>query len=158
MNAAPFRFGVNLRGTPSRAAWAQKARRVEALGYDILNVPDHLADLPAPFPALVAGAGAAAAAEILHQVAVRSRRDRAAGCGEQPTRSDSLARHFACSTASTAATDPPSQRRFFSPLIDAPLILFVAPLPADEAVSIDLANTGLIALCSHAPVRRCTSR
>jgi len=58
MNAARFRFGVNLRGAPSRAAWAEKARRVEALGYDILNVPDHLADLPAAFPALVAAAEA----------------------------------------------------------------------------------------------------
>jgi alkanesulfonate monooxygenase SsuD/methylene tetrahydromethanopterin reductase-like flavin-dependent oxidoreductase (luciferase family) len=58
MNIGPFRFGVNLRGAPSRAAWVEKACKVEALGYDILNVPDHLADLPAPFPALVAAAEA----------------------------------------------------------------------------------------------------
>lgn len=58
MSVNPFRFGVNARGAQSRQEWVEKARRIEALGYDILNVPDHLADLPAPFPALVAAAEA----------------------------------------------------------------------------------------------------
>src|SRR2546427_11088969 len=54
----PFRFGVNVRTAGSHAEWADKARKVERLGYSVLLVPDHLAELLAPFPAL---AGAAAA-------------------------------------------------------------------------------------------------
>src|SRR5437773_11178747 len=54
----PFRFGVNVRTAGSHAEWAEKARKVERLGYSVLLVPDHLAELLAPFPAL-AGAGAA---------------------------------------------------------------------------------------------------
>ena len=40
----PFRFGVGLRQAWSRAEVAEKARRVEALGYDLLGVADHLTD------------------------------------------------------------------------------------------------------------------
>jgi hypothetical protein len=40
----PFRFGVGLRQARSRAEVAEKARRVEALGYDLLGVADHLTD------------------------------------------------------------------------------------------------------------------
>jgi alkanesulfonate monooxygenase SsuD/methylene tetrahydromethanopterin reductase-like flavin-dependent oxidoreductase (luciferase family) len=58
MNVRPFRFAVNVRSAGSWFEWAERARRLEALGYDILNVPDHLVDLPAPFPALVATAAA----------------------------------------------------------------------------------------------------
>ncbi|HEV8472433.1 MAG TPA: TIGR03621 family F420-dependent LLM class oxidoreductase [Methylomirabilota bacterium] len=54
----PFRFGVNLRSAGSREEWAAKARRVEALGYAVLSVPDHLAAMLAPLPALVAAADA----------------------------------------------------------------------------------------------------
>jgi probable F420-dependent oxidoreductase len=54
----PFRFGVNVRTAGSGAEWADKARRVEALGYDVLLVPDHLADHLAPVPALAAAAAA----------------------------------------------------------------------------------------------------
>jgi probable F420-dependent oxidoreductase len=55
----PFRFGVGLRQARSRAEVAEKARRVEALGYDLLSVPDHLSDgLAAPLPVLVAAAAA----------------------------------------------------------------------------------------------------
>jgi probable F420-dependent oxidoreductase len=54
----PFRFGVNVRTAASQAEWADKARRVEALGYTVLLVPDHLAELLAPFPALAAAAAA----------------------------------------------------------------------------------------------------
>jgi probable F420-dependent oxidoreductase len=52
----PFRFGVNLWRVGSRATWTDTARRVEDLGYATLGVPDHLADLPAPFPALASAA------------------------------------------------------------------------------------------------------
>jgi probable F420-dependent oxidoreductase len=58
MTVKPFRFAVNVRSAGSWSEWAEKARRLEAIGYDLLNVPDHLADLPAPFPALVAAAAA----------------------------------------------------------------------------------------------------
>lgn len=37
--------------------WRKRCRRAEALGYDLVQVPDHLG-LMAPFPALVAAAGA----------------------------------------------------------------------------------------------------
>ncbi|KIA60752.1 LLM class F420-dependent oxidoreductase [Nocardia vulneris] len=46
-----FRFGINMGFPGSRDRWVQKARRAEALGYDVLSVPDHLG-LPAPFPSL----------------------------------------------------------------------------------------------------------
>jgi probable F420-dependent oxidoreductase len=54
----PFRFGVNLRSARSANEWADKARKVEALGYSVLLVPDHLAALFAPMPALMAAAAA----------------------------------------------------------------------------------------------------
>src|SRR3954468_21449776 len=53
--AKDFRFGVGLLPKNSRSAWQEAARRVEGLGYDILQVPDHLG-APAPFPALVSAA------------------------------------------------------------------------------------------------------
>jgi len=52
----PFRLGVNVWSAPSRAEWADKARKLEDLGYSALTVPDHLADLFPPMPALVAAA------------------------------------------------------------------------------------------------------
>ncbi|TDD52332.1 LLM class flavin-dependent oxidoreductase [Nonomuraea terrae] len=39
----------------SRSAWRARVREVEDLGYDVLQVPDHLG-MVAPFPALVAAA------------------------------------------------------------------------------------------------------
>ena len=54
----PFRFGVSLWNTRSRAEWAQIARKIEALGYDTLTLPDHLTDRMAPMPALVSAAEA----------------------------------------------------------------------------------------------------
>jgi probable F420-dependent oxidoreductase len=54
----PFRFGVNVWRAGSRAAWAEKARKIEGLGYGVLTVPDHLADFMAPMPALVSAAEA----------------------------------------------------------------------------------------------------
>ena len=54
----PFRFGVSVRSAQSRAEWMEKARKVEALGYATLTVPDHLTDLVAPMPALVSAAEA----------------------------------------------------------------------------------------------------
>jgi probable F420-dependent oxidoreductase len=54
----PFRFGVNVWSAGSRAEWADKARKVEDLGYDVLTVPDHLAEILAPIPAAVSAADA----------------------------------------------------------------------------------------------------
>jgi probable F420-dependent oxidoreductase len=56
----PFRFGVNARSAQSQSEWQEKARKIEALGYNTLLVPDHLADLMAPFPAAVSAAEATA--------------------------------------------------------------------------------------------------
>jgi probable F420-dependent oxidoreductase len=53
-----FRFGVNVSGARSRAEWTDKARRVEALGYSTLTVPDHLGALFSPMPALISAAEA----------------------------------------------------------------------------------------------------
>lgn len=53
-----FRFGVSVRHARSRAEWAEKARKIEDLGYSTLTVPDHLTDLMAPMPALVSAAEA----------------------------------------------------------------------------------------------------
>ena len=53
----PFRFGVNLLTPAPADEWRAKCRRAEELGYDVILVPDHLG-MPAPFPALVAAAGA----------------------------------------------------------------------------------------------------
>jgi probable F420-dependent oxidoreductase len=55
----PFRFGVNIRFAESRPLWQAKARKVESLGYQMLNVPDHLTDLVAPLPTLISAAEAA---------------------------------------------------------------------------------------------------
>jgi probable F420-dependent oxidoreductase len=54
----PFRFGVNLRTAGSAGEWADRARKVEALGYAVGLVPDHLADLLAPMLGLTAAAAA----------------------------------------------------------------------------------------------------
>jgi probable F420-dependent oxidoreductase len=54
----PFRFGVSVWRATSRAEWGEKARKLEDLGYAVLTVPNHLADLVAPLPALVSAAEA----------------------------------------------------------------------------------------------------
>src|ERR1051325_9397414 len=54
----PFRFGVTNWHVTSRAELAEKARKIEALGYDVLNFPDHLNERIAPMPALIAAAEA----------------------------------------------------------------------------------------------------
>ena len=54
----PFRFGVQASTAPTRAAWADLARRVEANGYSVLTVPDHFDGQLAPVPALMAAADA----------------------------------------------------------------------------------------------------
>ena len=53
-----FRFGVQAATAQSGHEWADLARKVEALGYDTLFVPDHFGDQLAPLPALAAAADA----------------------------------------------------------------------------------------------------
>ena len=57
MTTRPFRFGVSLFTIGSRNAWRDRARQVEDLGYDVIQVADHIG-LPAPFPVLMAAADA----------------------------------------------------------------------------------------------------
>jgi probable F420-dependent oxidoreductase len=53
----PFRFGAGAFDAPSAVVWGEKARRVEALGYDTLLIPDHFNQhLFAPIAALTAAA------------------------------------------------------------------------------------------------------
>jgi probable F420-dependent oxidoreductase len=53
-----FSFGVNVRNAASAREWAEKARRIEDLGYATLTVPDHLAEMLAPIPAALSAADA----------------------------------------------------------------------------------------------------
>ena len=53
-----FRFGVQCVSAATRAEWADKARKAEALGYDVLVLPDHVGTQLAPMPAMVAAAEA----------------------------------------------------------------------------------------------------
>jgi probable F420-dependent oxidoreductase len=55
MTVRPFRFGVSLLSGGTPAAWQSKVQRAADLGYDIVQVPDHLG-MSAPFPALVSAA------------------------------------------------------------------------------------------------------
>jgi probable F420-dependent oxidoreductase len=49
----PFRFGLQVAGAPSRAAWIERGRKAEDLGFDVFLVPDHVGDgLLAPMVAL----------------------------------------------------------------------------------------------------------
>jgi probable F420-dependent oxidoreductase len=54
----PFRFGVSIWRVQSRAELVEKARKIEALGYHTLTLPDHLADRIAPMPAVISAAEA----------------------------------------------------------------------------------------------------
>ena len=52
----PFRFGLTTGWVSSGTEWLAMARRAEALGYDVLLVPDHLTRMLSPVPALAAAA------------------------------------------------------------------------------------------------------
>lgn len=51
----PFRFSVNIFEVENLKSWQEKSRRAEELGYDVLQLPDHLGR-PSPFSALAAAA------------------------------------------------------------------------------------------------------
>jgi probable F420-dependent oxidoreductase len=54
----PFRFGLTTSYAASGDEWADRVRRAEALGYDVLLVTDHLTGQLAPVPAMAAAAAA----------------------------------------------------------------------------------------------------
>ncbi len=54
----PFRFAVQQGFAPSAEKWVGLARRAEALGYDLLVMPDHLNRQLSPFAALATAAAA----------------------------------------------------------------------------------------------------
>ncbi len=58
MTDHPFRFGVVAAQARSGEEWAAKARRVEALGYATLVIPDNIQHTLAPLPALAVAAAA----------------------------------------------------------------------------------------------------
>lgn len=58
MTLRRFRFGVSFTSVGTRAGWDQRVREAAGLGYDVLQVPDHLG-MVAPFPAMAAAAEAA---------------------------------------------------------------------------------------------------
>src|SRR5690242_19153097 len=58
MEHRPFRFGVVAAQARSGEEWAELARRVEALGYTTLVMPDTIAHSLAPLVALTAAAAA----------------------------------------------------------------------------------------------------
>jgi len=56
--ARPFRFAVQVCGAATGAEWRDKARRVEALGFDLLSVADHFGHGLGAVAALTAAAAA----------------------------------------------------------------------------------------------------
>lgn len=58
MTRRPFRFGVQTASGCSREEWAERARKVEGLGFSTLLIPDHFDDQLAPMPAMMAAADA----------------------------------------------------------------------------------------------------
>jgi len=60
----PFRFGVQIARPRSADAWKDEARRAEALGYDVLLMPDHFGSQLAIGPALAVAAEATSTLRI----------------------------------------------------------------------------------------------
>lgn len=52
----PFRFGVQISRAQAHQPWRDKVRKAEAMGYDILTMPDHLTEQLAIGPALAIAA------------------------------------------------------------------------------------------------------
>jgi probable F420-dependent oxidoreductase len=64
MDKRRFRFGVQISQAASRAEWVEKAKKAEALGFDVLVMPDHLGGDFAVGPALAVVAEATAALRL----------------------------------------------------------------------------------------------
>lgn len=52
----PFRFAASIPSAPSLAEWLARVRETEALGFDLVAMPDHIGELFTPFEALMAAA------------------------------------------------------------------------------------------------------
>lgn len=52
LTARPFRFAVGITATSTRREWQDRARQAEDLGFDVVQVADHLG-MVSPFPALI---------------------------------------------------------------------------------------------------------
>ncbi|MFI5780316.1 TIGR03621 family F420-dependent LLM class oxidoreductase [Nocardia sp. NPDC051570] len=52
MTPSAFRFAVGFSAAGSRAEWRDKAQQAEDLGYDVIQVPDHLG-MTSPFPTVI---------------------------------------------------------------------------------------------------------
>ncbi len=63
LSPRPFRFSVSVRSAGSAEEWKAKARRAEALGFDVFAAADHLVEF---FPPMVAIGWAAEATSTLH--------------------------------------------------------------------------------------------
>ena len=64
-----FRFGVQVTTAESATAWREKARRIEALGYSTLFMPDHFDNTPlAPMVAIAFAAEATSTLRVGHLV------------------------------------------------------------------------------------------
>jgi probable F420-dependent oxidoreductase len=59
-----FRFAVQTSSGRTREEWAEKARKVESLGYSTLLIPDHFNDQLSPMPAMMAAADATATLRV----------------------------------------------------------------------------------------------
>ncbi len=59
-----FRFGIQTSRADTAQAWAEKARRIEELGFSTLFMPDHFTDQLSPVPALMAAADATTALRV----------------------------------------------------------------------------------------------
>lgn len=68
MTTKPLRFGLGLRGASTRQRWVDKVRQAEDLGYDLVNLSDHL--IGASFGIAAGLASAAEASEHLRLVSL----------------------------------------------------------------------------------------
>jgi probable F420-dependent oxidoreductase len=57
MSARALRFGISAGSASSRGEWQDLARRAEAIGFDILQIADHLDDCLPPLVSLCSAAG-----------------------------------------------------------------------------------------------------
>ncbi|HEY6328622.1 MAG TPA: LLM class F420-dependent oxidoreductase [Blastocatellia bacterium] len=63
-NPKPFRFGAQSFNAKSAKEWKDNARKIEALGYSTMLIPDHFSDLLAPISAIMAAADATSTLRI----------------------------------------------------------------------------------------------
>ena len=84
MGLRDIRFGISTGGAASRAEWQERARRVEALGYDILLTADHLVD--DAFPPLLPLVSAADVTERIRLVHLRREQRLPASGAASPAR------------------------------------------------------------------------